>query len=226
MAEFRHLSKECKATLHLLYDQIRNPPHRDPVTANNFRIQILDLLDDEKPELNISDGKVIVATDGSLKPHNGRTCAAGACVYTLQDSHYNRSAQIPVECTQVSILTAEITALLAAVKVAREHHFDNLLVVADSKGVVDKFNALKLAAYRPAGVNKIAVTELDKRLWTEIATSSRAINVRIRHIKSHQTKQHSQVMKLNKKADENAFNAMDQILQKAREDDGLALERR
>ena len=226
MAEFRHLNKECKAILHQIYDQIRLNPPKDPYTANNFRIKILEQLDGEKPELNISDGKVIVATDGSLKPHKGRTCAAGACVFTLQDSDYNRSAQIPIECAQVSILTAEVTALLAAIKVAREHHFDNLLVVADSKGVVDKFNTLKNSAYRPAGVEKIALTILDRKLWSEIAVAARVMDVRIRHIKSHQTGQHSQIMLMNKKADENAFNAMDKILQKAKADDGQALERR
>ena len=226
--EFRHLNEDCKAKLYEFYDSVRTGatlPYRQ--IAEKFRQEVLEKFEPDKPEFCISQaGQVIVATDGSLKPHNGRTCAAGACVYTLQDSQYNRSAKIPIECAKVSILTAEITALLCAVKVAREHGFVNLLVIADSKGVVDKFTTLKNAAYRPAGVNKIAVTELDKKLWNEIAIASRAINVRIRHIKSHQTKQHTTVMSLNKKADENAFAAMSEILQKAREDDGQALERR
>ena len=222
MSEFRHLNSQSRATLYSIHQAIRLV---DRPLAIRFQRQILDPIEEARPELNIHEGRILVATDGSLRAHSsGRNCAAAACVYTLEDSRLNRTTALPV-AHDISILTAEITALLAAILVAREENYVNILVIADSKSTIDKFNVLKTTGYRPSVANNLGTTFLEKQLWQAIAHEAKAINVIMRHIRSHQAGPQSHIMRLNTKADENAKAKMQSILQRTREKDGIALER-
>ena len=143
-AELRHLKPEIKGLLHSFHISLAR---YNTDIGQLYKSQVLDKLHERKYELSIHDGRILVATDGSLKIFSSlKSCAAAACVYTLADSRLNRVATLPVT-NSVTILTAETVALLAAITVANQENFGRILVIADSKSVCDKFNTFQQGAY-------------------------------------------------------------------------------
>ena len=141
----------------------------------------------------------------------------------IRDS-LNRVAQLPV-LSSVSILTAETVALLAALTVANQEKFAKILVVADSKTVCDKFNAFQQGAYSKHLADKLGPNIRERAIWNEIGREARQTDVIIKHIRSHQTGDFSQIMLLNEKADLLAKQQMEQLLDSVRQQHGRALVR-
>ena len=223
MSLFRHLDCKEKAILHTFHEVLRNDGSTTTPLASRFQSEIIDKLEDDKPEFLIEGGRRILATDGSLQKHSAlKSCGAGAAVFTVADSRINKAVSLPIT-DNISILTAESVAILAGLAVSTRENFHRILIVSDSKTAVDKFNALKDGAYNKHVAARIGTTPLERRIWTEIGKLARVLNVVIRHIRSHQKGDQSPLMKLNQKADDEAKGLMKRLLQQARADDGLAL---
>ena len=224
MAQLRHLSDSNQALLHSFHEALRNNGEASKGLARRFQEEFIQQIENRKPELLIDDGRRVVATDGSLQKHsNLKSCGAGAAVYTIEDSRLNKTAPLPIS-NSISIFTAESIAILAALAVAKRENYARLLIVSDSKTVVDKFNTFKDTGYLKSTANKLGTTPLERRIWTEIGQIARTLNVMIRHIRSHQTGEQTPLMLLNQKADSNAKAKMKQLLQGARAADGIALQ--
>ena len=222
MARFKDLKPELKGILHTYHLHLHRYNHD---IGNLYRSQVLDQLCEPPFELAVNDGRVLVATDGSLKVHSSlKTVATGACAYTIADSRLNRVARLPV-LGSISILTAELVGLLAAITVANQEGFGRILIITDSKTACQKFLAFQQGAYSKLLADKLGTNPRERALWMQVGVEARQANVLIRHIRSHQRVDYSQIMLLNQKADTLAKTHMEQLLDEVRQEDGLPLVR-